>query len=102
MRELSNADMYLISAIADKMDLGMPELKKKVDGVEVSKTQDEVGSEMLVSMFKRLHRAQPEVNQLLSRVLEKPVDEIEKMSLKETGQNVALLFGKKGFMDFFK
>ena len=99
MRELLNDDMYLISEIIDKMDIKMPPLKK--DDGEV-KTKEELGADMVLLFCKKIYLAKDQVNLLLSNVLGKPLEEIHKMSLTETGKEIAKLFGKAGVGDFFK
>ena len=99
MRELLNEDMYILSERIDRMDLKMPPLKKEDGKV---KTREELGGDMLLLFCRKVYLAKDQVNQLLSNVLDKPLDEIKKMTLKETGTEIAKLFGKAGMADFFK
>lgn len=100
MRELINEDMYLLSEIIDKMDLKMPSFKKE-DG-KTAKSREELGGDIVLLFCRKIYLAKDTVNQLLANVLDKPLVEIKKMSLKDTGAEIAKLFGKTGIADFFK
>lgn len=99
MRDLMFDDIYLVSVIADKMDLELPSSTKKVKGKEVNKTQEEYGVEVGTIMLKRIHRAQNEVNQLLSKLLGKDVSELTIIDAVKTFKE---LFSDEGFQSFFK
>ena len=102
MRELLNEDFYILSEIADKMDLELPPSTKFVKGNEVSKGQQEYGTEVVTVLLKRAHRAKEPINKLLANMLEIKVEEVEKKPIKETFTLIKELFNKEGFIDFFK
>jgi hypothetical protein len=102
MRNLNNDDFYLISEIADCMDLEFPPSTRIVNGKEVPKTQEEYGREIFAMLFKKAHKAKKPINQLLANLMGKDVQDIEKMPFKETLSLVRELFAKEGFVDFLK
>jgi|GEM_PF-2634574 len=102
MRELRNEDFYLISEIADLMDFELPSPTKEEKGKKVSKTQEEYGKELLTLLLKKAYKAKEPINQLISNLTGKPIEEIQSMPFKETGKALTELFTKQGFMDFFK
>lgn len=106
MRELLNEDMYLISEIIDRMNLEMPPVMKKIKDekgnlVEVEKNKNELGSELIVLIVKRLHLAKEPVDILLSHVLEKNIEEVKKMKLKETIEIIGKTLNVGELKDFF-
>lgn len=97
MRELLNEDMYLISEIADKTGLELPEINIEQ---QTELQQTEMGYKLMIMIIKKMYKAKPEINQLLQNVFEKTDEEMEKMKLKETIKLIKELFAKEGFLDF--
>ena len=91
MRKLQVDDIYLLSQIADKMEFVMPDSK--------GKTQEQLGGELIMQLFKKLHKAKNEVNSLIENVTEKKVAD---MSIKEMKDTIIELFKQDGILDFFK
>jgi len=93
MRELEGDDMFLLSEIADKMDI-----KLDVKG----KTQEEAGTELIFFLVKKAHKAKNEIKSLVASLTEKTPEEVGKMSPKEMVTNVKEIMQKDGVLDFFR
>jgi hypothetical protein len=102
MRELVNDDFYLISEIADKMDLILPSPTKEVKGKIINKTQAEYGAELMTLLLKKAYKAKEPINELLANLTGEDVEKIKKMTIKDSVKMVTQLFQKEGFIDFFK
>lgn len=102
MRELINEDMYLISEIVDKIDLKIPDTHKTENGKRVEKTKEELGTEIIVQIVKKMHLVKDPMNQLLAGVMEKSIEEVKKMPIKDSAEAVMQVFKLKEFTDFFK
>lgn len=104
MRELQNDDMYILSEIADKMNLSFPKSPNMKDLSEEEKEQirNDYGKEVITIIIRSIHKAKSEINRLLANVLEKSIEEIEKMSIKETIATLKELLKQDGVLDFFK
>lgn len=105
MRPLQNDDMYLLSEIADKMDLEfpkMPKLPDKATKAEKEAMQWEYGRLIFASVMRKIYKAKNEFNQLISNVMEKPIDEVSSMPIKETMQCFVNILKEDGVLDFFK
>jgi hypothetical protein len=101
MRELQNDDMYLLSEIADKMDFTLPKAPV-MDKKNMQEAQKEYGMQIITLLIKRLYRAKNEINQLIANVTEKSIDEVSKMSIKETIDTFKKILTQDGVLDFFK
>lgn len=93
MRKLQTDDMFLLSEIADKMDI-----KLDVKG----KTQEEAGAELIMFLVKKAHKAKDEIKNLVAALTEKSSEEVAKMSPKEMINNVKEILKQDGLLDFFK
>lgn len=105
MREIQNTDMYILSEIADKMDLQFPKMQKlpkNADTETISEARNEYGKELITMLIKKIHKAKNEINQLISNITEKPISEVEKMSIKETVNTLSNVLKQDGVLDFFK
>ena len=91
MRKLCIDDMYLLSEIADKIEFEMPDVK--------GKTQEQLGGELILQLFKKMHKAKHEINQLIESVSGKNVNEL---SLAEVKNTILDIFKQDGTFDFFK
>jgi len=91
MRKLSVDDIYLLSSVADKMDLQIPD--------PTGKTQEQVGAEVLMLLFKKLHLAKSEVNSLILQVTEKDPSKLTLIEIKDFFKNI---LKEEGILDFFK
>lgn len=107
MRELLNNDMFLLSEIIDKSGVKIPALTDKIFDSEgklqiVKKDEEEWGMEILMDLFKKMYKVKTEINTLLASVLGVSVEEIGKMKIKDTKDNLVKLFKQEGVSDFFK
>jgi aspartate carbamoyltransferase regulatory subunit len=93
MRKLKTDDMFLLSEIADKMDI-----KLDVKG----KTQEEVGAELILFLVKKAHKAKDEIKTLVATLTGKPLEEVSDMSPNEMINNVKEILKQDGVLDFFK
>lgn len=104
MKSLSNEHFYLISEIADKMDIQLPEYPdikdKKKD--EIEKIQKQYGQKLIVLLLRKAYKAKEPINRLLADLMDKNVEEIENIQITETVNLLTELFKKEGFMDFLK
>lgn len=104
MKDLTNEHFYLISEIADKMEIQLPEYPetKGKEEAELEKLQKKYGLELLTILLKKAYKAREPINQLLADLTDSTVDEIKNKPIKETVKLITELFKKEGFMDFFK
>jgi hypothetical protein len=111
MRALKNEDMYILSEIADKMDLQFPKPPKVVKNENetdeqakerIDKEQKEYGALLIMMLIKKMHHAKNEINQLIANTSEKTLDEVGKMSINETVSCLTKLIKQDGVLDFFK
>jgi len=93
MRELEGNDMFLLSEIADKMDI-----KLDVKG----KSQEEIGVDLMLFLVKKSHKAKDEIKQLVATLTEKTSEEVGKMSPKQLITSVKEILKQDGVLDFFK
>jgi Cdc6-like AAA superfamily ATPase len=91
MKQIGVDEIYLLSEIADKMDLVLPDSE--------GKTPEAYGREIFMSLFKKLHKARKEVNQLIVLLTEK---DPAKMSVKEIITSLTGILKQDGVIDFFK
>ena len=103
MRELRNDDIYLISEIMDKMDMRYPDKPKLKAGEEKlqEKAMEEYGLKLMKTFMRNMYKAKEQLNQLLSSLTEKSIEEVKTMSGSETMNLILSIFGKDGFADFF-
>ena len=93
MRLLEGNDMFLLSEIADKMDI-----KLDVKG----KSQEEIGVDLMLFLVKKSHKAKDEIKQLVATLTEKTPEEVSKMSPKQLITSVKEILNQDGVLDFFK
>ena len=95
MRKLNAKDMYLLSKIADKIDFKVP----NVEG----KSKEQVGADMIVNLFKSMHKAEDEINELLEGLQEPDnFKKINDLSLKEIKDMITKVLSDSDVVDFFK
>lgn len=79
------------------------ELKSLGDAQKIGK---EVGISIVVqlagSFMKSMHKAGPEIKELIAHLSEKSVEDVGKMTFKEIKQFFVELINAEGFSDFFK
>ena len=91
MRKLCIEDMYLLSEIADKIEFELPDVK--------GKTQEQLGAELILQLFKKMHKAKNEINQLIESVTGRNINELSLVEIKNTLMDI---FRQDGTFDFFK
>ncbi len=112
MRPLANDDMYLLSAVIDKMGITHQisdaivtafEAAKEAENKKESMTElIRAGSPLVILFFAKMHLAKDEINQLLASVTGKAIDEVKKMPISETKKLLQGIFTQEGVIDFFK
>lgn len=91
MRKVGIDDIALLSEIAEKIDLQFPDV--------TGKTEKQVGAELIMTLFKRMHKAKSEIAQLISNITGKNAFE---MSVSEITASLKEIFMQEGLMSFFK
>ena len=112
MKEFDLDDAFLMSEILDKTGL-MIDIKKVTDSIKHDKLENvsdakkigkeaivTIGLDLMASLIKSLHKARPEVKQLIANLTGKPVDDVGKMSMKEIKNFFLELVKAEGFSDF--
>lgn len=97
---LKTKDMYVLSAIVDKM--GLDEDIKLILSARKGKTitDTEMGEQLIVSIVKKMYKAKVEITSILSSISGKPSKEIDELPLKETIELIKTLLKEEGVMDF--
>jgi len=93
MRKLETDDMFLLSEIADKMDI-------KIDAA--GKSQEEIGVDLMLFLVKKSHKAKDEIKQLVATLTEKTPEEVSRMSPKQLVTSIKEILKQDGVLDFFK
>jgi hypothetical protein len=96
--------MYILSEIADKMDIEFPKAPdtKNKKKEELESMQKEYGRKIMTMIVKKIYKAKNEINQLIASVAEKNIEEVEKMELKETISILGSILRQDGVLSFFK
>ena len=94
MRELKTKDMFKMSKILKKMDL-------KIDAT-VGKTQQQVGAELILSVFENLHLAENEVNEFLADMVDMKVEEFTELPFQKTMEIIKEFKNIAGLSSFLK
>ena len=102
IREMNFEDVFLFSEIIDKMDV-QADLNKMFD--EAKKHPDAqayLGGQLMLSIFKRMHKAKAEVTQFVANITEKSVEDIQKLKVSELKDVFMSLIKDEEFQAFFK
>jgi len=91
MKKIGLDEIFLLSEIAEKMNITFPESK--------GKDAETYGRELLVEFFKKLHKAKNEVTQLIETLTNRKVKD---MNLKEIKESITAILKQEGILDFFK
>lgn len=75
MRRLKTKDVFTMSRILKKLDMGIA-----ADG----KTQEQLGAEMILQIGENLHLAEKEVNEFIGSLLDMSAQEFSDLSLSKT------------------
>jgi hypothetical protein len=100
MKRLTIDEVYLLSEIADKIDINvdMPDVKGKSDK-EIELMQEQLGKKLMLQMFRKMHKAKAEISELIKMVTGK---EASLLNIKELKENITEILRQEGIMDFFK
>jgi predicted unusual protein kinase regulating ubiquinone biosynthesis (AarF/ABC1/UbiB family) len=101
MREIITEDLYLLSRIADKMNFVLPDppSKKGKTKEEVEVLHQKYGAELMTTLFRKMHLAKDEINELITNISGKNANE---MNIKEIKEVLSTLISKDGIFDFFR
>jgi len=106
--------LYLVSEIADKINFQLPEfpdyksesIKLKAEGktnLEVDailkNMQFKYGKDLMLILFKSMHKAKKEINALILSVTNK---DPESMSFEELKETITDILSTEGVIDFFR
>jgi hypothetical protein len=94
LRNLKTADIFKMSKILKKMGL-------KVDAGE-GKTQQQVGAELILSVFENIHMAEAEVNEFLADLAGMKAAEFAELPIEQTMEIMAEFKQIPGLASFFK
>lgn len=93
MRQLKMADIYKMSRILKKMDI-------KLDTKE--KTQDEVGSELIMKIVSNLDRAETEINEFVGSLIGMTGEEFAELPLMESQKYLEEFKNQPSLASFFE
>lgn len=79
----------------------MKKMGLKIDAGE-GKTQQQVGAELILSVFENLHLAENEVNEFLSDMVEMKVEDFEELPVEKTLEIIKEFKNISGLSNFFK
>ena len=102
IREMNFEDVFLFSEIVDKMDF-QADLNKMFD--EAKKHPDAqayLGGQLILSIFKRMHKAKAEVTQFVANITEQSVEDTQKMKISEIKSILMGLIQDEEFQAFFE
>jgi len=114
MKDFTLSEVFLLSAIIDKMDLRIESEKLtktiKADKLETANDAMAIGREIVLSVgidigvkfVSNLHKANKEVTQFIGSVTGKTEESVREMKLKELKQFFVDLSKTEGFSDFFE
>ena len=112
--KLLNSHIFLLSQIVDKMELteDLPKIaqKRKESAAKASQEgytadqknadAEQLGFYLILTLGKKLHKAQKEVTQLLCELTGKKKEEVEQMAIQDTVKIVMDLISQEGVLDF--
>jgi len=93
MRELKTSDIFKMSKILSKINI-------KIDVKD--KTQEQVGSEMILAVGENLHLAENEVNEFMSSMIGMGANEFADLPISKTIKYFEEFKKLEGISDFFK
>jgi hypothetical protein len=95
LRKLKTSDIFKMSKILKKMGL-----KKELNIKD--KSQEEVGAELIITVFENLHLAEEELNVFLADLTGKTVSEFEELGFEEVIGIIEELKNMSGISSFLK
>jgi phosphopentomutase len=91
--------IFMLSKLLDK--IGMDEdLKNVLAGASGKASESEIGTQIILSLGKKIHKAQKEIVDLLADVTGKTAEQIEDLPVKETMELVRKMLSEEGVLDF--
>lgn len=97
---LKTKDMFILSAIVDKMELDV-DIKELLAARKHKDVNDEeMGEKLIFSIVRKIHKAKAEITQLLANVSGKTAKEVDDLELKETMDLIKQVLQEEGVMDF--
>ena len=95
LRKLKTSDIFKMSKILKKMGL-----KKELSIKD--KSQEEVGAELILSIFENLYLVETEVNEFLADLTGKTVAEFEELGFEEVMEIINEFKNMSGISSFLK
>ena len=107
-------DVFVMSEILNKtgiiLDLGKAIESVKTKGIENLEDLTSAGKELMItviadvvtSISSAMHKAKPEIKQLIANLTGKSTEEVGKLTLKEIKLFFKELSEREGFLDFLK
>ena len=101
MRKLGLEDVFAFSEIMDEMDLkiNVSEIVNKVK--DADDVQEAAGIEILMLIFRNLHKAKSQITNWVASLREIDVEEAKQISLSELVETLKELFTGDEAKDFF-
>jgi len=106
--------LYLLSELADKLQFEFPEFpdyeleRKKMEEnkmnkeeieIKLKKMQNKYGKSVMLDLFKSMHKAKDEINNLITSITKR---DVKTMSLKEIKDCFTEIINTDGVLDFFR
>jgi hypothetical protein len=95
LRKLKTSDIFKMSKILKKMGL-----KKELNIKD--KSQEEVGAELIITVFENLYLAEKEVNEFLADVSGMSLDEFENLEIEKVMEIISEFKNTSGISSFLK
>lgn len=106
IRGLITSDIFKMSKILKKMGLKIntKETIKDQSGNEIlsTKTQEQMGAELILSVFENIHLAEQEVNEFLADLASLTSEEFSKLPIEKTFEIIKELKNIPGLAGFLK
>lgn len=97
MRKLLTKDVFAFMRILQKL-----ELEKIKNGLDLSKSQEEVGKDLMLLLLGHSANAEMEIYEFFAGVLEKTVEEVQNMPLSEWPAILKELMTQNDVTNFIK
>lgn len=95
LRKLKTSDIFKLSKILKKMNM-----KKELDLKD--KTQEEVGAEMIITIFENLHMAEDEVGEFLGSLANMTKKEFSELEMDKVMEIISEFKEMSGIASFLK
>ena len=99
MKKLGIDEIFLLSAMADKMQIKIEIPKKKdIPEDDFKRFQKEYGIKLALDIFSKIHKAKEETTELIKSIIGKDPKEMNLIELKDAFMEI---FQREGIVDFF-